>query len=300
MEASFQASERRIQEHYGFHLPLSAVASTTRRHAEAIAKQQDQREGAHKLPEKGVETLIAQADGCFMRIVSTSEKKTDRRKTRSVDFNEVRLCAASAQGSSKTYYDATFEQVRKIAGIWSFAAKDAGMGLETKVHVVADGAPWIQIEGRSAFGKQGTFLIDLYHVLEYLHKAAPACSATPERWLRTQKKRLKTGHAPKVIAELKKHMEPETMMDADAPVRCAWRYLNNRPDSLAYDVALKEGLPIGSGQIESANKHVLQARLKIPGAAWNIRTAEHFAQTRALRANDQWDQYWKSLQKSAA
>ena len=51
-----------------------------------------------------------------------------------------------------------------------------------------------------------------------------------------------------------------------APVRAYYRYLNNRPDQLDYQGAIKKGLPIGSGEIESAHRYVIQKRLKFSGA----------------------------------
>ena len=83
-------------------------------------------------------------------------------------------------------------------------------------------------------------------------------------------------------------------------MRRAWRYLNNRHDCLAYDLAENQELPLVSGLIESGNKHILQARMKIPGAAWNLQTAENFARTRAMRANGGWDTYWTEASKAAA
>jgi hypothetical protein len=300
MESSFQQAGKRVEEHYGFSLPVSAVADITRKHAQAIAAKQETRTGAHRLPAKGAETLVAEADGSFLRIVSTSPTEADRRKSRQVQYREARLCAASQQGSDRIFYDATFNDVDTLAGLWSFTAKDAGMSTHSQVHLVSDGAPWIHTQGDIAFGQQGRHLIDLYHVLQYLHEAAPACTKTSERWLKTQKKRLKNGHSKKVIAELKKHCEADSLPDADSPVRCAWRYLNNRRDCLAYDQAIAQKLPLGSGLIESGNKHVLQARMKIPGASWNLDTAENFARARSLRANGQWHTYWDNLTKHAA
>jgi hypothetical protein len=300
MESSFEQAGKRVKEHYGFSLPVSAVANVTRKHAQAIAAKQETRTGAHRLPGKGAETLVAEADGSFLRIVSTNPAEADMRKSRQVQYREARLCASSQQGSERIYYDATFNDVDTLAGLWSFTAKDAGMSTHSQVHLVSDGAPWIHTQGDIAFGRQGRHLIDLYHVLQYLHEAAPACSKTPKRWVRTQKKRLKNGHSKKVIAELKKHSEPDTLPDAESPVRCAWRYLNNRSDCLAYDQAIAQDLPLGSGLIESGNKHVLQARMKIPGASWNLHTAENFARTRALRANGGWHNYWEDLTNQAA
>lgn len=234
-----------------------------------------------------------------MRIVSTTAVEGDARKTREVAYKEVRLFASAAQGADSTCYDASFGPVDTGAALWAQTAKTAGISTQSQVHVVADGAPWIDTQRTIAFAGQSELLLDLYHVMEYLGEASEACSDKPALWLKTQKKRLKSGHAKKVIAELKNHLEAEDAPDELSPVRCAWRYLKNRSDYLAYDKAIEKNMPLGSGLIESGNKHVIQARMKIPGASWSIETAEHFVRARAMRANNQWDQYWKQLQKAA-
>ena len=59
----------------------------------------------------------------------------------------------------------------------------------------------------------------------------------------------------------------------------------------------EQELPIGSGEVESAHRHILQKRLKIPGAWWRLERAEEMAQIRALRANQRWNEFWE--QKAA-
>ena len=56
-----------------------------------------------------------------------------------------------------------------------------------------------------------------------------------------------------------------------SPVRACYRYLNNRPDPLGYQGAIKKGLPIGSGEIESAHRYVIQKRLKLLAAWWKAK-----------------------------
>ena len=109
---------------------------------------------------------------------------------------------------------------------------------------------------------------------------------------KTTQKRLKRGASAQVIAELAVHREAVQVADENAPVRAAHRYLSNRPDTLDYPAAIAAGLPIGSGLIESGHKHVLQARLKIPGAAWLPAHAETMAQLRVLRSNNRWSEFW--------
>jgi hypothetical protein len=143
------------------------------------------------------------------------------------------------------------------------------------------------------FGADARALTDFYHVREYLAAAAPGCRpAAPHAWRRTQQKRLKSGAAGQVIATIGEHREPAEVAEENAPVRAAHRYLSNRADTLDYGAALQAGLPIGSGLIESGHKHVLQARLKLPGAAWCKRNAQTRAQLRVLRSNHRWHELW--------
>ena len=55
--------------------------------------------------------------------------------------------------------------------------------------------------------------------------------------------------------------------------------------------ALAQGLPIGSGEIESAHRYIVQQRLKRPGAWWTLDNAEHMLARRLNRANGLWTQY---------
>ena len=78
----------------------------------------------------------------------------------------------------------------------------------------------------------------------------------------------------------------------DAPARCCYPYLSSRQDQLDYQGALEQGLPIGSGEIESAHRYLVQKRLKLPGAWWTAANAEHMLALRVNRANEEWSEYW--------
>ena len=291
MEDSFAKSTQRLKEHYGFEISTSAVAKTTLKHASKMACECEQNPNA--LPRQGKEQIVAEADGSFLRIVQFDKvDETNARKHRRVDYREVRLCAATAKGSDKICYAATFDEVDTVSGWWAHSAKTAGMGLNTQVHVVCDGAPWIRNQAETAFGEQATVLIDFYHVCDYLSQVNQSLDGLPKRWLETQKKRLREGRLNVLLKELNNYLEADELSDEEAPVRRALRYLQNRMDALDYKQALDQNLPIGSGLIESGHKHVLQARMKLPGAAWKIDNAEHMVRARALRANKQWNQYW--------
>ena len=62
-------------------------------------------------------------------------------------------------------------------------------------------------------------------------------------------------------------------------------YLGNRADHLDYARALDQGLPVGSGEVESWHRSVLQKRLEKTGAWWTKPNAETMAQLKTLQAN---------------
>jgi len=103
-----------------------------------------------------------------------------------------------------------------------------------------------------------------------------------------------------VIANLSKMLEPAETPEDQAPVRAAWRYLSNRINQLDYQKAIRLGLPIGTGLIESANGHVIQDRLKGRGMAWLLENAQAMAQARAFFASGRWQHYWEGDDDIAA
>ena len=88
--------------------------------------------------------------------------------------------------------------------------------------------------------------------------------------------------------------------DSDALVAACDRYLRNRLDQLDYQGAIQQGLPIGSGEIESAHRYLIQKRLKLPGAWWSSAPIETLLALRLNRANQEWEAYWQGLEKQAA
>lgn len=290
-EHSFARAGQSLREHYGFELGPSAVRKATLAHGQRAKEilEKEYAEPFRLLPAEGPAHVIAEADGTMICTVAPGPRKGKRPR----EWKEMRLLAAQAQGSSRAVYASTFGSVRQSGRRWGHCAREAGWALNTQIHPVADGAEWIWLQSKEIFGAKGMFLCDFYHVSEYLAAAAPACrSKNPDRWRRTQQKRLRRGAAAQVIQALAEHLEPAQTPDEEAPVRAAHRYLTNRADCLDYPRALKLGLPIGSGMIESGHRHVLHARLKKAGTAWRHEHADQIGHLRVLRANNRWDVLW--------
>jgi hypothetical protein len=294
----FAQARAKLEEHYGFAIGESTIQRITFAHAEAMHESSRQDLEFPEAP--GLrKPIIVETDGGMVPIVEPSSEGKDKRKGKTLSWREAKLSLAHALGSCTPVYAGSIEGGVEEAGrqLLSCAVR-AGFGANSRVHAVGDGAPWIVGQIEEQFGDQGCYLIDFYHVCEYLGAASAAIAPDPgarDAWMETQKEALKDGRLDAVLRALAGHCEPAEADDEHAPVRTCHRYLGARASQLNYRRALAEGLPIGSGEIESAHRYVAQQRLKRPGAWWRVKHAEHMLALRINRINGDWDAYWKAL-----
>jgi hypothetical protein len=296
----FAQAAGKLQEHYGVALSPSTIRQVTEGHAGALlADGDDEPEWPTRT---GAAVVIAEIDGGMVPLVEVDPASPDRRRGKRLLWKEAKLSLAHAHGSTARVYGATLGGGVEVAGRQLLAcAIAAGLGTNSHVHALGDGAVWIADQVAARFGTQGTYTVDFFHVCEYLAEAANGCAPDdPRAWLELQKKRLKTNCSALVLAALSEAQEPPAVPDANAPVRTCHRYPSNRLDRLDYQGALAKGLPIGSGEIESAHRYVVQQRLKRPGAWWTQDNAEAMLALRITRANGQWSAYWQGDLKQAA
>lgn len=297
-DCSFAKAVEKVREHYGCQVSISLVREATQKHGNWMRLDSPVRV---RLPKTGVRQLIAELDGAFVPIVETAAAG-DRRKTRSYKYAEARLCLAGQVGSLKRRYRATMRSVEDAGRQWKACVVEAGGGQNTKLHCVGDGAKWIVRQVVEQFGEmEAKFLVDFYHLSDYLAKAGEAIAGSEAKsWLAEQQRKMKNNKVAEVLAELGKYVEAENIADTEAPVRNSQRYIINRQAYLDYQGAIEGGLPIGSGEIESGNKSVVQSRLKIAGAWWKAENAEKMLALRVNRANGEWSSYWKQQRQASA
>ena len=170
-------------------------------------------------------------------------------------------------------------------------ALSCGYGDNTWVHGVGDGAPWIAQQMAAVFPRQ-RFLLDRYHLLEHLHGGAAALTpGDPESaraGVRAQANRIDAGGVARVVAECRSRAGGSM----EHPLYRLAGYLENRQGQLDYAAARQQGLPIGSGAVEGGHRHVIQNRLKLPGAWWKEATVNPLLALRSLRAIGHWEAFW--------
>jgi Carboxypeptidase regulatory-like domain/Uncharacterised protein family (UPF0236) len=227
--------------------------------------------------------------------------RLDRRKTRQVSWKEARLALAHEPGSVTPIFGATLGCVEEAGESLAVCALEAGAGSQTRIHGVGDGAVWITEQREAQFGTQARYLVDFYHLCDYLSAAGEAIAGNDKpAWMEEKKDWLKDNRWKDVLAALRPCLEPAHLPDPEAPVRACIRYLSNHSNFLDYKGALAAGLPIGSGEIESRHRCVFQNRLKIAGGWWKTENLKKMIALRVLRANGGWADYWNNMHQAAA
>ena len=72
-------------------------------------------------------------------------------------------------------------------------------------------------------------------------------------------------------------------------------YLEKRREQLRYAEFIRAGYPIGSGVVESANKLVVEARLKGSGMHWADAQVNPMLALRNVVCSDRWDEAWDQI-----
>jgi hypothetical protein len=129
---------------------------------------------------------------------------------------------------------------------------------------------------------------DFIHVLEYLWKAAyalhPENAEEREGWVMDRATAVLEGRAWDVAVGLRRAATRKQLSQGERkPVDKAADYLENNRERLQYDRALAHGLPIATGVIEGACRHLVKDRMDITGARWALQRAEAILKLRSLK-----------------
>ena len=147
------------------------------------------------------------------------------------------------------------------------------------------------------YGVSVILILDFIHVLEYLWKAAYAFCAPgteeAEAWVQERALEVLKGRASQVAGGMRRSA---TLRGLSAKKRLAVDdcadYLLDYRDMLRYDAYLAQGLPIATGVIEGACRHLVKDRMDITGARWGLQRAEAILKLRSLQSSNDADAYW--------
>ena len=173
-----------------------------------------------------------------------------------------------------------------------------------RVVVLGDGAPWIWNRARDLF-PEATQILDLYHAKEHIwdtarhlyggvgkqkdkgagktNKHSSKDRRTAE-WAKARVAELKAGDTDAIIKNLWRRRPKRK--DAIESVEALIGYLEENRGRTNYAKYKAENLTVGSGNIESGIKNVVNQRMKGCGMRWAVDRAENMLNLRAAHLSD--------------
>lgn len=167
------------------------------------------------------------------------------------------------------------------------------------VALVDGNKPQIRILRRMAKerGIDLTIIVDVVHVTEYLWNAGrafhPESGEELESWVGVRLLEILRGKAGYVAGGIRRSATLRDFTSADRkPVDVCANYLLTYGPYLKYNGYLDQGVPIATGVIEGACRHLVKDRMEVTGARWSLNGAEAVLRLRALRSSHDFDEYW--------
>jgi len=143
-----------------------------------------------------------------------------------------------------------------------------------------------------------TVVLDLIHVIHYLWTIALLLCGGERKesdaWVSHILVQLLTRHPLDVVATIRQTATNRRLTGVDREaVDAAIEYLRKNSMYIHYAQFLTDGLPIATGVIEGACRHLVQDRMGITGARWGLAVAEAVLKLRAIRTSGDWGEYWR-------
>ena len=234
----------------------------------------------------GVEKQAMSGDGAMVHLVGGEwvEVKTlaigavTRNSRGEVCTQQLSYC--SRLGDAASFEHATLLETHR-----------RGLERATEVCAVQDGAEWLQ--GLVAYHRADAVrILDFAHAAEYINDIGQAVQAAggrlPARWLEGMLHRLKHQGPARGL----KHLAWLTARFPSSAVQEKLAYLQKREAHMQYPSYQEAGWPIGSGSVESANKLVVEARLKGAGMRWQRQNVNPMLTLRNGVCNRRWHEMW--------
>lgn len=276
-------------------LGVQVTADTVRRHTEAagdayVAHQTVATEGwlqgSQETPTT-TDRLLVSADGAMVPLVAGewAEVKTLAVGTVAMQGETTALSYFSRLCDAATFTElATVETCRR------------GVPQAHHIAAVVDGAEWLQsfLEVQCP---QAVRILDFPHAAQRVGQIGQELlgkgSAVSQAWLPPQLHVLK-HQGPQPVLEAIRTLVGEDAERAQAVAEDV-SYLEKRVGQMHYPVYQAGGWPIGSGMVESANKLVVEVRLKGAGMHWARANVNGMLALRNIVCSDRWAEAWRTI-----
>ncbi len=280
-------------------LGVQVSEATTRRQSEqagalALAVQTQQAKAPSEDPPKPEARLAVSADGAYVPLL-----KGAWAHLRPGAIGEV-AAEGQSQGEPEVHvhqlsYFSRMSDAETFADLAEVEMGRRGVSQAQEVAAVTDGAEWLQ-------GLLDLHCPDAVRILDFAH-AAEHLSALLQA-LQQAGMKLPTDLLPRLVHRLK-HRGPALLLyllarlpshlQEQDGIREHVGYFRKRAALMQYPQYREQGWPIGSGMVESANKLVVEARLKGAGMHWQENHVNPMLTLRNAVCNERWQESWQQI-----
>ncbi len=234
--------------------------------------------GAEKQAMSGDGAMVHLVGGEWVEVKTLAIGEITRNRRGEVCTQQLSYC--SRLGEAASFEQATLLQTHR-----------RGLDQATEVCAVQDGAEWLQ--GLTDYHRADAVrMLDFAHAAEYINAIGQAVQAAggrlPVRWLEGVLHRLKHQGPARVL----RHLAWLAARYPSSLIQEKLSYLQKREAHMQYPIYQEAGWPIGSGSVESANKLVVEARLKGAGMRWHRHNVNPMLVLRNAVCNREWKQTW--------
>ena len=261
----------------------TAIAAAEEQAATQVARTQEAAEPVDRAP--GV--LVVETDGTMIRYLDGWHEVKVGLVAGWEDGRLQRPSYVAAREPAEAFGARLLGEAARRGGLeivrWAGGVTGRGLAILREALILGDGAAWIWKLADDHWTDR-IDVVDFYHASEHLASMAQAVFGDrpdARAWTDIRRHELLTAGPAPVLAALGRLTAPTPA--ARETLRRERGYFRQHAERMAYHTLRLDGLPIGSGAIESAATHVVQIRLKRPGMRWSVTGARAVL---ALRARD--------------
>lgn len=194
-------------------------------------------------------------------------------------------------------YSAGYFTLEELGARMRMNGEQIGFDKAEQQIALSDGGNGLEDFFRKNFPR-AEVIIDFWHVKEYLVELAQSLfgegSAERKTWCDEQCHRLKHEGGAAVLQTLQQLDLSDRSATVQEKLRVTIGYFENHQHKMNYPRYVANGWQIGSGQVESGCKRIINARLAGTGMRWGEFGSDGVCHLRALHYSDasQWDNFW--------
>ena len=200
-------------------------------------------------------------------------------------------------------YDAIIADADTVVSLIIGYLRLLGAAHAQVVEFIADGAPWIWQrltkirEGAEIAQDRFVDVLDFYHTSQYLAQTVELCRSLPkpQRVKLYERLRHALRHDADGVETILREMSALATTRRGKVMKRALEFFREHAGRMRYHDLDQWKLPVGSGQVESAVRRVVNLRFKAPGTFWGEARVSHLLHLRASFKSGRWEEVMRGV-----